>query len=269
MSEAAKIAEFFGMSEGEKLFNDVIARCFDRWRFILSFRITSKVGMEAAIKDIAAQKVTFVTDILQGSEYDNILLDKEAFFKANPPEKIIQNMTEQTIRESDLAMNAASIVFVHSVLDAAVFDYCRVTALIAPPDWESVVERRSVSLGEVRAANYGSLLQQKLKEYFTQLERESLLTKADQLFARCKPPEKWSPMNHYEYDRDRLERLDRYRHDVIHGDNLIRELKNPDDEVDYLMRTALFYMGMVNLHYGLKLNPLYIFQAMAEFNKSV
>jgi hypothetical protein len=57
-----------------------------RCRFILSFRITSKVGMEAPMKDIAAHKVTFATDILQGSEYDNILLDKEAFFKANPPE---------------------------------------------------------------------------------------------------------------------------------------------------------------------------------------
>lgn len=164
MDNTAQAAEFFKMSEGERLFNDVVARCFDRWRFILSFRITSKVGMAAAIRDIKAQKVTFVADILQGTDYDKILLNKEAFFKANPPEKIIQNMTEQTIRETEVAMNAASIVFSHSVLDAAVFDYCRVTALIAPGDWGSVVERRSVPLGEVRTSDYDNLLRQKLDE---------------------------------------------------------------------------------------------------------
>jgi hypothetical protein len=269
MGETAAIAEFFHMTEGEKLFNEVVARCFDRWRFILSFRITSKVGMKAAIEEIAAQKVTFVTDILQGSDYDKVILDKAAFFKANPPEKIVANMTEQTISETEMAMNAASLVFAHSVLDAAAFDYCRVTALVAPTDWESAVEKRTVPLVEIRGSDYDRLLQQKLKEYFTQLERESLLTKADQLFARCKPPEKWNPMNNYVYDRGRLEKLDKHRHGVIHGETLGKDLRNADDEIDYMMRTALFYMGLVNLRYGLQINPLYTFQAMADLGKTM
>jgi hypothetical protein len=106
-----------------------------------------------------------------------------------------------------------------------------------------------------------------LKDYVVQLERESLLTKADLLFARCKPEAKWSPMNNYEYDRKRLEYLDDFRHNIIHGDGLGMELKNADDEVDYLMRTALYFMGLVNLRYGFKMAPAYIFQAMAEFRK--
>jgi len=122
------------MTEAEKLFNDVVARCFDRWRLILSFRITSTLGMDAAKKDIEAQKIKFVSDILQGSDYDRIVIDKELFFKANPPDKIVQDMTEQTIKETEIAMNAASIVFAHSVLDGAALDYCRVTALVAPRD---------------------------------------------------------------------------------------------------------------------------------------
>lgn len=76
-------------------------------------------------------------------------------------------------------------------------------------------------------------------------------------------------MNNYEYDRVRLERLDTYRHGVIHGKSLGRAFTNADDEVDYLMRTALFYMGLVNLRYGLQINPLYVFQVMSEFSKGV
>lgn len=90
--------------------------------------------MDAAKKDIEAQKIKFVSDILQGSDYDRIVIDKELFFKANPPDKIVQDMTEQTIKETEIAMNAASIVFAHSVLDGAALDYCRVTALVAPRD---------------------------------------------------------------------------------------------------------------------------------------
>jgi hypothetical protein len=268
MSEAAQLAEYFKMSEAERLFNDVVARCYDRWRFVLSFRITSKASMAAGAKQIEADKITFVADMFHGSEFDKILMDKEKFFQSNPPEKIVQDMTEQTVREMELVMNAASVVFVHSVLDAAALDYCRVTALAAPHDWEGVVEKKGVTLAELKTANYGQLLQDKLKDYFTQLERESLLTKADQLLARCKPEAKWSPMNNYEYDRDRLERLDDFRHNIIHGDGLGMELKDADNEIDYLTRTALYFMGLVNLRYGFQINPVYIFQAMAEFRKS-
>ena len=267
MSEADKLVEVFEMSEAERLFNDVVARGYDRWRFVLSFRITAKASMAAAAKQIEADKITFVADMFYGSEFDKILIDKEKFFEMNPPDKIVQNMTEQTVQEMELVMNAASIVFVHSVLDAAALDFCRVTALVAPTDWETFVEKKGVSLAELKDANYDKLLQQKLKDYFVQLERESLLTKADQLLARCKPEAKWSPMNNYEYDRKRLEYLDKFRHNIIHGDGLGMELKNADDEIDYLMRTALYYMGLVNLRYGLKLAPLYIFQTMAEFRK--
>jgi hypothetical protein len=196
--------------------------------------------MEAAKKDIELQKIKFVSDMLQSSDYDKILMNKELFFKMNPPDKIVQDMTEQTIRETEMAMNAASIVFAHSVLDGAALDYCRVTGLVAPRDWESVVENRKLSLAEMRSADYEEALRQKLDEFFAQLERESLLKKAEYLFTRCQPPEKWSPMNNYAYDKERLERLDRFRHEVIHGESLGKPIANASDEVEYLMKTALF-----------------------------
>jgi len=51
--------------------------------------------------------------------------------------------------------------------------------------------------------------------------------------------------------------FDDYRHEVIHGDSLGKGISHAADEVDYLMRTVLFFMGLVNCHYGLTLNPHY------------
>ena len=66
-------------------------------------------------------------------------------------------------------------------------------------------------------------------------------------------------MHDYVYDRDRLEKLDDYRHEVIHGINPLQAIATPEGDVDYLLRTVLFFLGLVNLRYGLRLDPFYIF----------
>lgn len=245
------------MTEAEKLFTQVWQRWTNRQSFLLSFRLTARQGMEAAREKIAAEKVTFVNAMLEGGDYDKIFIDKAAFFKAMPPDKLVETMTDETVRHAEVGVDAASIVFAHSFLDGAVFDYCRVTALAAPRDWESVLDQRQIKISEVRELKYEDLLRKKLDEYFEQLERESLVKKADLLFARCKPPQNYDPMHGYTFDRDRLLRLDEYRHQIIHGDNLGKGIANAEEEVDFLMRTVLFFMGMVNLRYGIQLDPYY------------
>ena len=54
-----------------------------------------------------------------------------------------------------------------------------------------------------------------------------------------------------------LKRFDEYRHKIIHVETLGKGITNAEGEVDFLMRTALFFLGMVNLHYGIRLDPYY------------
>ena len=247
------------MTEAEKLFSQIFTRWLNRQGFITSFRRTSQEGMKAAEENIQKQVAEFTNQMAKSNDYDKIFSDKEAFFKTIPPEKMTHDMTKQTIDQAQIAVDAASVVFAHSVVDGAALDYCRVTALVAPADWVSAIDQRSIKLSDVRSSSYDQLLKGKLEEYFEQLERESLLKKTDLLFARCQPPDKWSPMANYAFDRDRLKRLDDYRHEVIHGNAPIKALPSADKEVDYLMRMVLFFQGLVNLRYGLKLDPFYAF----------
>ena len=71
------------------------------------------------------------------------------------------------------------------MVDATAFDYCRVTALVAPRDWESSVDQRQVKLTDFRGKDYDQVLRQKLDEFFEQFETESLLKKTDLLFANA------------------------------------------------------------------------------------
>ncbi len=195
--------------------------------------------------------------MVRGGEYDKLFRDKAGFFKAIPPGKLVEEMTEATVRHGQVGVDAASIVFSHSMLDGAALDYCRVIALVAPRDWESTLDQRQIKLSDARELGYDEVLRRKLDEYFKQLEYESLLKKADLLFAKCQPPEKWSPMHNYTYDRDRLEKLDRYRHEIIHGDSLGEGIENAAAEVEYLSQTALLFMGLVNFRYNVMIDPYY------------
>jgi hypothetical protein len=247
------------MTEAEILFNQIFKRWTDRQGFILSFRRTSFTGMREATKIIEKENALFVDEMKRGPDYDKLFLDKTAFFSAIPSEKMVEKLTEITISQAQMAADAASIIFAHSFLDGAAFDFCRVTALAAPRDWESLLDQRQIKLSDVRESNYEQILRNKLDEYFEQLERESLLKKIDSLFAKCKPPEQWNPMRNFVFDRERLERLDRYRHDVIHGNGPVQAIPDAEGEVDYLSRMVLFLQGLVNLRYDIRLDPFYVF----------
>jgi hypothetical protein len=245
------------MTDGELLFNQIFTRWINREGFIRSFRRTSLTAMKEATRTIEKENARFVDELMTDPDLEKLFFDKAAFFETMPPDKIVEFMTQMTVSQAQIAVDAASIVFAHSFVDGAVLDYCRVTALVAPRDWESVIDQRQVPLSDVRAANYEQILKRKLDEFFAQLERESLLRKMDHLFARCKPPEKWSAMHGYVFDRERLEKLDRYRQEVIHGNGPVQALADAGAEVDYLMRVTLFSQGSVNLRYGLRLDPFY------------
>lgn len=64
-------------------------------------------------------------------------------------------------------------------------------------------------------------------------------------------------MHGYVFERKRLEKLDRYRQEVIHGNGPVQALADAEAEVDYLMRVILFSQRLVNLRYGLRLAPFY------------
>jgi hypothetical protein len=116
--------------------------------------------------------------------------------------------TQEIVSSSYESFGAAVLVFYHSLLDASVFDYCRATALHAPQDWEQDLENAQVQLLETKSNPYDQLLQTKIEERLERLERESLFTKFDRLFARCNPQPGWSPMRDYSFDRERIKQFD-------------------------------------------------------------
>ena len=105
----------------------------------------------------------------------------------------------------------------------------------------------------MKPKTYDQLLQAKLGERMERLERESLLTKVDRLFARCNPLPGWSPMVGYAFDRERIKRFDDQRHEIVHGKAIGKPLalfQVSDENLFYVQQTGMYLMGLVNLSMG-------------------
>lgn len=246
------------MDDAEIRFTEIFIWTISRWATIFSFRQVSVLSLHSAAPQIVNKHAGFVNALTHDSEYKDLFIDRERFIADGGPKKLIQQMSRQTIDAFQASVDAASLVFAHSILDSAALDYLRVTALISQRDWIFALKDKKIPLVNFEKSSFDQLLEQELNKYLDALDRESLLRKLDLLFSFCKPPSNFEPLENYNYNRERIQQLDRIRHGIVHGEGPVTTLPNGDDDIDYLQKTCWFLMSLVNQKYGVKIDPEYL-----------
>jgi hypothetical protein len=166
-------------------------------------------------------------------------------------------ITGSSVTAFEAALDGASLIFAHSVLDSVIFDWCRVCALAQPEDLLSRVGPKKVSLSDVQGAeSFSELLNIAIDGYLNGLERESLIKKLELLFALCRPPSNFEPIEKYHYDRERIVALDNLRHDYVHrGTPGRRVLPRGADDLWFMLNTTNFLVTLVDHRYGIRPSP--------------
>lgn len=260
------------MTDAEKLFTETFLRGWQLWAVVHSFWDNLRGGLGISASKLKASAEELYDRLTSDPAYMKLLTDPVGFARTVSKTDFSSKSSEFVSAQTSASLDAAALVFAHSVLEGLAFDYCRVTALHAPKDWEEDLKDTRVHLLEISKSSYREILDSKLKDRLERLERDSLLVKVDRLHARCQPPAKWSPMTGYEFDKEKLKGWDAQRHEIIHGDALGRPLKifeMSGENLFYLMQTGMYFMGLVNLKYGLRLDPAYARHVVAEHASSV
>jgi hypothetical protein len=135
----------------------------------------------------------------------------------------------------------------------------RVCSLAGPSDWTPIIADKKVSFTSV-GRSPEEIRDELIEEKLAQLERESLLKKVDLLFRLCPPPPAFAPINNYEFDRERLKKIDDDRHGIIHKDGLGRPIAKIDGDLDFISGTANYLLALVNQRYGVQLNVIKLFK---------
>ncbi len=245
------------MISAEEMFNKVFNGVLSRWSIITNLREVGHAGLPYAKTHILQQRTEFVNQLATAPEYEGIIIDREKAISEGFLDRFSEMMTKKTIADFQVAIDAASLVFAHTILDNAAFGFCRAAAIAAPSDWENFIERKKISLSELKGKEYEEVRKEKLDSFFNALERESLLKKIELLFQICKPPRGFSPMDDYTYDPERIKLFDDQRHEIVHNDKPIANINVTDEDVFYLQKTCWFLMMLVNHRHNLKLDSLF------------
>lgn len=109
-------------------------------------------------------------------------------------DRVGKELSDAEVGGGQNSVDAASIVFAHSILDYCVNACCRISATVAPGDWELRVSRRKLALGECKDLGYSELLRTKVNEYIEeQTRRTSLVARIDLLNEKCQPAPPYEP----------------------------------------------------------------------------
>jgi hypothetical protein len=169
---------------------------------------------------------------------------------------VAEGLTKQQVQAFGGSVDSASIVFMHSALDGALHDLCRATALVAPQRWQPFVDGQEERLSVLRDRGYEAVAKDRIDAFVAALSRESMLKKTDRLFQVCQPERAYSRVG-YRFDRARLAEVDNVRHDIVHRNRPRTPIQDVDGSIDFLNETGLFFFGMVNHCFGLRVDPEY------------
>jgi hypothetical protein len=240
-----------------QLAHEIFPRTMSAWNAVYTFRWMGQLGLPHAKNQAGWQHERTFQHLASADEYAPMFrVDRQTLVDSGYFEEVTKATTEQSVATFESALDAASLIFAHSVLDSTAFDWCRVCALAQPEDFIPYVEQKKVTLSKVQeAGSFSDILNTAIDGYLKTLERESLIKKLDLLFALCRPSRDFVGIEKYRYDRDRIVALDNLRHDYVHRGGLGGRLPQGDDDLWFLWKTTNFLLPLVLLRYGIRLDP--------------
>jgi hypothetical protein len=230
---------------------DLGLRSFDLWNIVRLFRAVAHHGFKPAQGAVRS-----------GTEavLDKLDIPSRMIFERVRP-GFTDSIIDETLQQADLtsraSVDAASLVFAHSILDDLATECCRVSAAADPEDWRTAIRERRVRIGDLGERTVEQLIDCIMAEFLDQFGKEALLKRLDVLNMKCQPAPRWSfAGQEYRFDRDRLERLDQERQSVIHRVQIEQVRVGIEDDLGFLMATCFYLIFMVANRYALDVDPI-------------
>ncbi|MFC1793048.1 hypothetical protein ACFL3Q_05625 [Planctomycetota bacterium] len=177
-------------------------------------------GLPHGVAAITLETEGFAEELYKDGTLASLLVEPE---KVDEFYEIMKEHKQQVFKknrdDAKRSLDAAAIVSAHGILDACVYGYLEVLSLAFPDSFTIYTERKKVDLSEVKLKSYDELHKDKIKKFMEgTVDRESLIYKLDKLHEVANPRSTLMNPEH-NYDRERLEKFNKARHDIVHGNS--------------------------------------------------
>ena len=165
---------------------------------------------------------------------------------------LVQN-PDSAIRHSRRRIDAAAIVFVHSLLDETIYSLCKISYLIGPNDWLQFIKGRKIKFEDILDKGSEQIVQDICGNFvITEVERKSIIERSDMLHAICSPVSTINYVSNFVFSKSALESFNKLRRDIVHGQQAGREIFNIEQDLQFGLKAGLYFCSMVRDKYGLQ-----------------
>ncbi len=239
----------------DEQFTIVFRRMNNGWAVINSLRSVSKAGMPYAAKIVEVEQTSLVSGLTVSGQLKEFIIGivDDADLKKTA-DFLVQKLNEQTLKNASYSVDAASLVFAHTVLEDGINSFLGITSDFAPDFWKDRVKKKQFDLEAVMETGLDDVVASLIsKEIWSIRRSESLVKKADLLLAICKPS---GPPDHpdYKFDAAKLKAIDKLRPDIVHSDLLGTPIADIDENLDYLRNTWMHFFMMMHKSFGLRID---------------
>lgn len=239
----------------DEQFTTAFTRMTRGWAVINSFRQIGFAGIPYATKIVAAEHASVLDDLAASGKLGDIIVGVAGSEDLRSTATWLrEKLTEQSVKNAACSIDAASLVFAHSILDDGLSSFLQITSEVAPSFWERRLDEKKVSLARLRDQSLEKLLASFVAKEVREVRRNaSVIEKCDLLHAVCKPKE---PPAHkeYKFDQGVLSQIDKLRHDLVHGDLLGEEILGAEKSLEYLQQTWMYFFIMLHQNFGLRID---------------
>lgn len=226
-----------------------------RWMLIDNLRQISKASVLNSYQDLQ-KEVT--KNIEKNKDQDSLV---EALGSKDEAAKLYLS---SKISLYSFGIDAATIIFAHTIIDSLAWQLCSITALDSPGAWEQYIENKQVVYSDLKKMTVQEILKEKVDGYIQNLEKESLLKKLEVLHSVCRPPKNFQKGG-YSYDPERIFRFDKIRHALVHGRGVSSLTVGAFSEgaiLFYLQQTTFYLCDLVSNGFKLQIKEEFYHEAI-------
>lgn len=231
----------------QKIFKRVVRNTGYLFCDLDTFHSVAMKGLITGVNESVKESVEEVKRVLEEASQERLgTYDK---VQENIHIETYQNrLTPKYRQDAVAAIEAACIVFAHSIIDACVYEYLTVTALAAPNLWDSWLEKKGIhiELSKVKNSTYEQIRDERIIDILTkEVERTSLIYKLDLLHKIIPPKNGFNEVFRDVYDRERIVTLDDLRHNIVHKNVWKYKSLDLDKELKFWCGINYYLMRLV------------------------
>jgi hypothetical protein len=231
-----------------KRFSVLIGRYVKGWALIQNLRFVSSRGLAASLDNLKDFYAEGFNKFLSDPDIRNALAGVKDDAKL-----IVNQVTSHSREQAELSIDATSVIFAHSVLDALLFDLLSFSGKYHPDSWFRYIKKKEVkyTYRELLQKNKVEITQDVVEKNLRAL-RYSMIEKCKCLHVICKLDCNWKSMTYYVYEETQLEELDNLRHNIVHGLVFDLTITAVEQKLKYLENTGWHFILMMKETYDLK-----------------